>query len=123
MDTLKLPLLHRCFAKAWVDQQQLCSSNSYHILYKQDVKHLALVLIFKFSCSISHLYQADGTQNSMPSQMLQRYMQLVQTSASTILISFCKRTVRTSFCSQLATVILLSNYLQSGLYGQCDKCV
>jgi hypothetical protein len=62
----------KAFVKAWLDKPHSYSINSYHLLFKHDIMHLAIVLIFNFSFSIKHLYQADGTKNSMPSQMLQR---------------------------------------------------
>jgi hypothetical protein len=48
--------LTKAFVKAWLDQQHLCNSNFYHLLFRRDIKHLAIVLIFNFSFSIKHLF-------------------------------------------------------------------
>jgi len=47
------------FVKAWLDQQHLCISNSYHLLFKPTSRYSTFVFIFNFSFSIKHLYQAD----------------------------------------------------------------
>ena len=51
-----MQLTNAC-VKAWLDQQSLCSSNFYHLLFRHDIKHLAIVLIFNFSFSIKHLFR------------------------------------------------------------------
>ncbi|MBS1921012.1 MAG: hypothetical protein JST17_12240 [Bacteroidetes bacterium] len=68
-------LATKVFAKAW--QNNVTSAKCYYRQpFQLDIHYSAFVHIFNISFSNGHLYRAERTMNSMPSQIPERWTEM-----------------------------------------------